>query len=86
MVQCYPWFKFSFLLFLGIVKYDNEFETKENNIWTKDKIESQHLYITLEATSLWLCDPRDVNIASDTFKAGVNNCLYLSNTVGTNES
>ena len=52
MVQCYPWFKFSFLLFLGIVMYDNEFETKENNILTKDKIESQHLYITLEATSL----------------------------------
>ena len=22
--------------------YDNEFETKENNIWTNDKIESQH--------------------------------------------
>ena len=23
MVQFYPWFKFSFLLFLGIVMYDN---------------------------------------------------------------
>ena len=32
VVQFYPWFKFSFLLFLGIVMYDNEFETKENNI------------------------------------------------------
>ena len=25
VVQYYPWFKFSFLLFLGIVIYDNEF-------------------------------------------------------------
>ena len=32
-----------FLLFLGVVLYDNEFETKENKIWTKDKIEPQHL-------------------------------------------
>ena len=24
--------------------YDNEFETKEKKIWTKDKIEPQHLY------------------------------------------
>ena len=28
VVQFYPWFKFSFLLFLGMVVYDNEFETK----------------------------------------------------------
>ena len=27
--QFYPWFKFSFLLFLGMVKHDNEFQTKE---------------------------------------------------------
>ena len=32
-----------FLLFLGIVMYDNEFETKENKIWTKDKIEPEHI-------------------------------------------
>ena len=32
VVQFYPWFKFYCLLFLGIVMYDNEFETKENNI------------------------------------------------------
>ena len=25
--------------------YDNEFETKENKIWTKDKIELQHIHI-----------------------------------------
>ena len=24
--------------------YDNEFETKENKIWTKDKIEPQHIH------------------------------------------
>ena len=27
VVQFYPWFKFYFLLFLGMVMYDNEFET-----------------------------------------------------------
>ena len=32
VVQFYPWFKFHFLLFLGMVMYDNEFETKENKI------------------------------------------------------
>ena len=47
VVQFYPWFKFYFLLFLGIVMYDNEFETKENNIWTKDKIEPQHVHDSL---------------------------------------
>ena len=38
----YLWFKFSFLLFLGMVMYDNDFKTKENKIQTKDKIELQH--------------------------------------------
>ena len=28
----YGWFKFYFLLFLGVVMYDNEFETKEEKI------------------------------------------------------
>ena len=32
VVQFYLWFKFYFLLFLVIVIYDNEFETKENKI------------------------------------------------------
>ena len=44
MVQFYPWFKFYFLLFLGMVMYGNEFETKENKIQTKDKIEPQHIH------------------------------------------
>ena len=32
VVQFYPWFEFYFLLFLGVVMFDNEFETKENKI------------------------------------------------------
>ena len=31
-VQFYPWFKFYFPLFWGMVMYDNEFETKEIKI------------------------------------------------------
>ena len=27
-----------------MVMYDNEFKTKENKIWTKDKIEPQRLH------------------------------------------
>ena len=42
VVQFYPWFKFYFLLFLGMLMYDNELKTKENKIETKDKIEPQH--------------------------------------------
>ena len=42
MVQFYPWLK-SVLLFLCMVMYDDDFETKENKILTKDKIEPQHL-------------------------------------------
>ena len=30
VVQFYPWFNFYFLLFWGMVIYDNEFRTKEN--------------------------------------------------------
>ena len=43
MVKFYPWFKFLFLLFLGIAKYDSEFETKENITRTKDKIKLQRI-------------------------------------------
>ena len=32
VVQFDPWFKFYFPLFLGMVMYDNEFETTENKI------------------------------------------------------
>ena len=37
IVQFYPWFKVYFSLFLGMVIYDNEFETKGNKIYTKNK-------------------------------------------------
>ena len=30
VVQFYPWFNFYFPLFLGMIIYDNEFETKGN--------------------------------------------------------
>ena len=54
MVQFYPWFKFYFPLFLRMVMYDNEFETKENKIQTKDKIEPQHQYkfVIIDETTL----------------------------------
>ena len=32
VVRFCPWFKFYFLLFLGIVMYGNDFESKENKI------------------------------------------------------
>ena len=32
VVQFYPWFNFYFLLFLGIIMYDNEINTKEDKI------------------------------------------------------
>ena len=32
VVQFYPWFKFHFPLFWGMVMYDNEFKTKGNKI------------------------------------------------------
>ena len=36
-----------------MVIYDNEFETTENKIWTKDKIEPQHIYLSRFAKT-WL--------------------------------
>ena len=51
VLQFYPWFKFYFCLFLGIVMHDNEFESKENKIWTKDKIEPQHIQRVIDLTS-----------------------------------
>ena len=32
VVRSYPWFKFYFPLFLGMVMYGDEFKTKENKI------------------------------------------------------
>ena len=46
VVQFYPWFKFHFLSFLGIVIYGNDFETKEYKISTKLRIKLNHnIYI-----------------------------------------
>ena len=50
VVQFYPWFKFSSLLFLGMVMQDNEFETKDNKIKTIDKIAQHHLQRTCNLT------------------------------------
>ena len=37
-----------------MVIHDNEFETKENKIWTKDKIEPQQVFFSVFCiTSLW---------------------------------
>ena len=33
VVEFYPWFKFYFPLFWGMVMYDNQFEKKENNLY-----------------------------------------------------
>ena len=32
VVQFHPWFEFYFLLFLGVLMYENEFERKEKKI------------------------------------------------------
>ena len=45
------WFKFYFPLFLGMLMYDNEFKTKKNKIWSKDKIKLQHLHIMFQHKS-----------------------------------
>ena len=47
VVQFYPWFKFYFLLFWGMVMYDDESGTKEKKTQTKDKIEPQHIYTVI---------------------------------------
>ena len=44
VVQFYPWFKFCSPLFLIMVMKDNEFETKENEICTKDIIEPPQIH------------------------------------------
>ena len=48
-VQFHPWLKFDFPLFLGTVKYDNEFKPKENKIRIKKKIEPQHIHTNISS-------------------------------------
>ena len=45
VVQFYPWFNFYFILFFSMLIYDNEYQTKENQNRTKDKIELPHMYV-----------------------------------------
>ena len=49
VVQFYPWFKFSFLLFMGMVMYGDEFETKENKFKPRIKL-NHNIYIDV----MWL--------------------------------
>ena len=45
VIKFYPWFKFSFPLFKTQYHTLQYPKTKENKIWTKDKIEPQHRYL-----------------------------------------
>ena len=44
VVQIYPLFEFYPPIVLGYGNGDNEFETMENKIETKDQIEPQHIH------------------------------------------
>ena len=57
VVQFYPWFKFYFPLFWGMLTYDNEFKTKGNKISTKDKIEPQHIFRVVIIIVTWNMHP-----------------------------
>ena len=46
MVKVYSWFKSHVPLFLGMVLYGYEIETKENKIQNKDKIELQQIHLS----------------------------------------
>ena len=46
MVKVYSWFKSHVPLFLGMVLYGYEIETKENKIENKDKIELQQIHLS----------------------------------------
>ena len=49
MVKLYSWFKSHVPLFLGMVMYGYEIETKENKIQNKDKIELQQIHLSYNA-------------------------------------
>ena len=51
VVQFYPWFKFYFLLFMGMVMYGDEFETKENKFKPRIKL-NHNIYIDV----MWLTE------------------------------
>ena len=43
VVQFFLWFKFYFPLIFDMVMYGSEIETKENKIYTKEKIEQHNI-------------------------------------------
>ena len=45
MVKLHSWFKSHVPLFLGMVMYGYDIETKENKIQNKDKIELQQIHL-----------------------------------------
>ena len=54
---------FIFLLFLSMVMCDNEFETMENKIETKDTVEPQHI-CAIQFVFIVLCSSRYFSVAS----------------------
>ena len=53
VVHFYPYVKFNFPLFWGmVIMYDYEFETKENKICTEDKTKPQQQYCSFIPTLL----------------------------------
>ena len=46
MVKLHSWFKSHVPLFLGMVMYGYDIETKENKIQNKDKIELQQIHLS----------------------------------------
>ena len=55
VVQFCPWFKFSFLLFWGMVIYDNEFETKKNNIEPRMKLNHNTYTTAVKCLNRYFC-------------------------------
>ena len=48
------WFNFDLLLFFAMLKYDNKYQTKENQNWTKDKTELQPIHFTKRKFEIFL--------------------------------
>ena len=65
VVQFYPWFKFYFPLFQTHYPTLQYPKTKEKKIWTKDKIEPQHLQATCSKNKIWWSLIREVWKACD---------------------
>ena len=65
----------NFSLFLGLVMYDNEFETKENKISSKDKLNSN---IYSKDGREQVCCPRGFTLVCSTVTFFVNRPLPLT--------